>query len=299
MNLVDDLLEKYSLDFSEFNRIQLDIIELYTNSFKSEKNPTCIILGGQPGSGKTELEKLAFQNLNCNAVVCNVDNLKEFHPKSFEIKKHHPNHFSDLTSKYAHEWNLALRNYCIQNNLNFILETTLNSGDNINKITNNLKRNSYDVDIYLMSVPLEVSKISCYLRYEESLNLNIPSRKVSAFSHDERFNSIPNAIKEVEKEKLYDYIYLYGRTIMDLNYQNDHLNKISLIGKTRNYIYEDFMMEREQPLLKKTRHYIEQCASRVFALMNNRSESKEEIELFINEFEDFLPDKNIINTLKK
>ena len=33
--------------------------------------------------------------------------------------------------------------------------------------------------------------------------------------------------------------------------------------------------------------------------MNNRSESKEEIELFINEFEDFLPDKNIINTLKK
>lgn len=289
MSHIDNkLVEEYSLDYSEFNKIQLNIIELYTRSFTSVDNPTSIILGGQPGSGKTELEKIAFSNLKNNAVICNVDNLKDFHPKSFEIKKRYPDYFTELTSKYAHEWNLALRNYCIENNLNFILETTLNSGENINSIINNLKRNDYKVNIYLLSVPKEISKIGCYIRYEESLNLNIPFRKISSISHDQRFNAIPEAIKLIEKEKNYNYIYLFGRTIMDLNYKNEHLNEISLIAKTRNYIYEDFMIEREQPLLEKSKYYLQLSSERVYELMKNRNASSEEINEFLENFEDYI-----------
>ncbi len=299
MNVLDDLLNKYSLDYSEFNKIQSYIIELYSSSCFPVENPTCIILGGQPGSGKTELEKIAFKNLKYNSIICNVDNLKEFHPKSFEIKKRYPDYFTEITSKYAHNWNLALRNHCIQNNLNFILETTLNSGNNINSIINNLKRNNYRVDIYLISVPQEVSKISCFLRYEETLNLSIPSRKVSSKAHDERFNQIPKAIQEIELEKKYDHIFLYGRTIMDLNIREENSNSVSLISKTRKYIFEDYMSEREQPLLRKTLRYLEKCTNRVYELMLKREAPQEEIEIFLKDFEYYLSENNKSNSIKK
>ncbi len=166
---LNDLLKKFDFDYKDFINIQNLIIDNYTALCSSVEDPTCIILGAQPGAGKTEMGRIAHENLKGNAVFCNVDSLKNFHPFAYEIKTKHPELFSEITGPFAHQCNLALRSYCIENKFNFILETTFNVGSNINAILQNLKKHNYKSEIYLLSVPGELSKLSAAYRYEDSI----------------------------------------------------------------------------------------------------------------------------------
>lgn len=275
---IEKLKDKYKIDIEEFRLIEDEIIKLYTRFIDSVNQPKTIILGAQPGSGKSELEKIAFNNLSKNAVICNVDNLKNFHPHSQEIKKNHPEYFNEFTSSVAHQWNLALRRNCIENNYNFILETTFSEGTSINSIIENLKKNKFQVEIYLLSVPEIISKLGIVLRYEEMLNLNIFGRKVSIESHDQRFKQIPQAIKIVEDKKLYDYINLYGRSLMNLNSKDEY--GVYLIAKTKKNILEDYLAERDQKINRKAESVIYDMKERIIDLMIKRDAPEEEISVF-------------------
>lgn len=278
MHNIESLKEKYKIDLEEFRFIENEIIKQYTKFANTINSPKAIILGGQPGSGKTELEKKAFLNLNRNAVVCNVDNLKNFHPYAIEIRKKYPNYFSQLTGINAHDWNLSLRRYCIENNYNFILETTFSDGSNINLIIENLKKNNFLVELYILSVPKIISKLGIIHRYEEMLNQKIYGRKVSFESHDERFDQIPKAIQVVEEKKLYDYINLFGRSLLNFNKIED--SGIHLIAKTKKSIYDDFIIEREQKINYKAYTEINKIIERVLDLMKKRNAPEEDITSF-------------------
>lgn len=282
MDEIDLLKEKYKILQSDYQSIEKNIIEFYTEYIDSVNEPQAIILGGQPGSGKSELEKVALKALQRNAVICNVDNLKDWHPKAHEIKERYPEKFSDIVGATAHQWNLALRNECINKRYNFILETTLNNSENINRIIEKLKDSNYKVDIYLLSVPKEISRISIYERYESNLEMGQGQRLVSAVNHDERFDQIPQALLGVEKRKLYDFIHLFGRRVTNLNL-DDRLG-IYLISKTSRSVYNDFIAERTQNLIDKAKDLVNQKIEKVINLMELRNASKEDIQKFKEEF---------------
>ncbi|PWN59959.1 zeta toxin family protein [Chryseobacterium oncorhynchi] len=297
MNNIENLKEQYKIDLDEFRFIESEIIKQFTKFVDSSANPKAIILGAQPGAGKTELEKIAFSNLKRNAVICNVDNLKNYHPFSVEIKKKYPEYFSELTSTTAHDWNLSLRRHCLEKNYNFILETTFNDGININTIIENLKKNNFSVEIYLLSVPQLLSKLGIVQRYEEMLNLNISGRKVSFESHDDRYDAIPKAIQIVEEKQLYDYINLFGRSILNHNKIDD--KGIYLIAKTKKSIYDDFIIEREQKLNNQARIEINSIKNKILELMDGRNAPEDEISIFKDTFEIEIDLKNKSKILKK
>ena len=272
MNLTD-LKEKYTLTTEEFEIIKQKIISNFTKFAIESTEPTTIILGAQPGAGKSELEKIAFLNLDRNAIVCNVDNLKNFHPYSQEISRDYPEYFTELTNEYAHKWNLALRNYCLENKLNFILETTFADGHSINLILEKLKSFNFKTELYLLSVPKEISLCGITIRYEENLKDFGLGRKVSYDAHNDRYDRIPEAIKIVEQNKKYDFINLYGRNI---NQDNDSINGVYLITRTRNEIYSDFINERSKPLSHKADDYIKINIEQIKKLMNKRNASMKE-----------------------
>jgi predicted ABC-type ATPase len=124
MNSLPELEKIYQLTDREIQEIGNIIIHDYTAGVGPVEKPIVAILGGQPGSGKSELITRAQNLLGKNTVICNADDYRDYHPKSDEIKKDHEDAYPEITVKYSQPWNNRLRTYCEENRLNFILETT-------------------------------------------------------------------------------------------------------------------------------------------------------------------------------
>jgi hypothetical protein len=65
---------------------------------KSVENPKLIIIGGQEGSFKDNLQKVALKELSNNALVLSKEKLRVYHPNNAEIQAQYPDilqHFTD------------------------------------------------------------------------------------------------------------------------------------------------------------------------------------------------------------
>lgn len=288
---LDILKQKFNISNFNSKIIENEIISSYLDIFSPVSKNECIILGAQPGAGKSILEKEAFVNLNKNGVICNVDNLKNYHPNAEEIARNYPDYFSEITGPFAHQWNLALRNHCIKNKYNFILETTFSNGAAINSIINNLKANNVKSNIYLLAVPKQISLIGTLVRYELNIKELGFARKVSLESHNFRFNEIPNAIKEVENKGLYDKSSIYVRNLTQS--LSNELNGISLINNN-NTLLSSYLKERDRLLPQKALKYINDNVEIIMKCMTERSAAKSEL----NELKEII-NKEFIKLSKK
>lgn len=208
---LDRLKEVYRLSEKRHKAIADDIIQQNTIGITREDEPTVIILGGQPGAGKGELTSAAVALLKGNVVICNADDYRDSHPFSEEIKEKHEEYYPDITVEYSHAWNNLLVENCIERKLNFILETTFSSGNNMNDTIRRFRSNGFKVLIMLIAVSSRLSYLGTRLRFE-NMKANFGyGRLVDKQVHDDKFNMVENTLRLVSKAGLYDEIFIYGR----------------------------------------------------------------------------------------
>ena len=205
-------LEKvYHLDDKQADAIGKIIIETFTASVNPVENPVAIILGGQPGSGKSELITQAQAVIGKNGVICNADDYRDYHPKSDEIKEKYEEFYPDVTVRYSQPWNNSLRAYCEQNRLNFILETTFSSGETMNETIRALKGKGYTVYLMVLSVNKRLSYLGTRLRFEGMKAQYGYGRSVAKDIHDSKYEQVVTTLQTVQNAKLYDKLFIYGR----------------------------------------------------------------------------------------
>ncbi|MEO8948540.1 MAG: zeta toxin family protein, partial [Mucilaginibacter sp.] len=195
----------------KFLEIQAALIERYTSDLRADKTPTVIILGGQPGAGKTELEKIAATELGGNVLACNADIFRDYHPHAKYIRANLEDQLPELTAPAAQRWNNAIRAYCEANRFNYILETTFSSGAMMNDTIKDLKTKGYRVGIKLLALHPKLSLLGTHLRFERGKSEEGTGRTVGKKVHDERFEKIIPTLTAVELAARYDKLELYGR----------------------------------------------------------------------------------------
>jgi predicted ABC-type ATPase len=275
------LLKKYELTDKQLQQIQNRIIKTETYKKLPVAFPKAIILGAQPGSGKTELQKIAEQYFKYSAVICNPDNFRDFHPKALEIKQHHEKLYPEITSKYAHHWNAGLQKHCRQNKLNYILETNFKDGQQLNQTMSAIKAHDFSVDIMLLAVNATLSKIGIHARFEDQKHAKNFGRSVSVLEHDMRYNAIPLALKEVADAGLYNNISIYGRNIFVDGDQ--YKSGVHLIAKNPTGIFsaaDIFLKERNRILSQKEKAFLQMEIKNVVSLMEKRNAAAEDINAF-------------------
>lgn len=278
---IAELLKKYELPDNQIQQIQNHIIKTETYNKSSVDFPKAIILGAQPGSGKTELQKIAEQEFKYKAVICSPDNFRDFHPMSKEIKKNHEKLYPDLTAKYAHRWNLGLQRHCRENKLNYILETAFKDGQQLNQTISAIKTHDFNVDIMLLAVNDKLSIVGIHARFEDQKNRKDFGRSVSIADHDMRYNAIPLALKEVTDASLFDNISIYGRNIfVDGDTYKSGVNLIAKNPSGKFSVADVFLKERNRVLSHKELSFLNIEIKNVVSLMEKRSADVNDINSF-------------------
>ncbi len=74
-------------DIEEFNSILNEKYDDMISDKITENIPKAYVLGGQPGAGKTSLQKMFSKQCNDNLIIINGDEFRSMHPNFEEIQK--------------------------------------------------------------------------------------------------------------------------------------------------------------------------------------------------------------------
>lgn len=295
--LSDEKFNRFKLTEEEFLNVENNIIK-YFGKADTCSNPTLYLIGGEPGCGKTGIEKLIVKE-NSNCVVCNSDNLRDFHSKMQLLKKHCAEAYVEISAFYAQKWNQKLIQFCKENKYNVLIETTFRDYKIIKKTYEDFKKEGYKIEIHLMSVNKYLSKLGIYKRYEDQIQSEGFGRKVSVEDYESRYESVLPTLKKVHELKLYDEIFLYTRSILESKAVNN-IKKIDVAKELAKLNkFKSVKVRGQFTLLKLFLHFrnknlnlIEQRALNkrffdILRMMKNRNAPKEEKYIYLEHFPEF------------
>lgn len=95
----------------------------------TQAKPRAIILAGQPGAGKGGLADTANLQLRGDAVLVDLDNLRDLHPDIKALRRAHPYTWSTDTHPFAKAWTDDLLEATVAGRKNLIFDTTLSNGE--------------------------------------------------------------------------------------------------------------------------------------------------------------------------
>lgn len=148
------MTESFQLPDSENQRVYQEEIEpLYFSRTQPTEKPRAVIIGGQPGAGKTRVLSISKREFdNFNVVIVNTDDLRAFHPKFEQITNQDDKLSALTTHPDASAWNQKLLDRSIETKRNILLEGVLKDGEKLFSITKKLKENGYEVVIRILAV---------------------------------------------------------------------------------------------------------------------------------------------------
>lgn len=228
-----DAQGNHHLHDQESERIYRDQIFNYFKPFLSPSlAPTAIILGGQPGSGKSILTK-DIQNRYSGKIFCVIDGdfIRTFHPYWNFFLKNYESLAPEFTQKDANRWVERLLNDAVACKANLIIEGTMRNSEIPLNTAKMLKASNYQVEAHILATPSILSILGIYERYESQKSIQKFGRFSPLDKHEAAYSGIPKSIRALEKSGMIDSLFLYGRRI----YQGGQEHKIVNL----NMIYEN------------------------------------------------------------
>ena len=180
-------------------------------SSKQQEQPRAIVLGGQPGSGKSVLAAEAISELRVRggAVLIDADRMREQNPEYKQLTRQDPQNAADLTHKEAATWATRLTVVAIDNKRDLVVDGTLRDPANIRDLTTRLKESGYEVEARIMAVSPETSLVRARLRFEEQVSEIGTGRFVNKEQHDTAYLGVAATVAVLERDKLVDKVTLY------------------------------------------------------------------------------------------
>jgi hypothetical protein len=246
-----------------------------------------VILGGQPGAGKTELERITRLELGNNVISCNADIFRDHHPDAERIKHRHEAEYPGITADFAQQWNNGLRDYCEAHHLNYILETTFSSGKGMNETIKSLTDKGYRVEIKLATVHPVMSLLGTHIRFEYMKQKENSGRLVGKEAHDSRFFKIQPTLLSVESASLYNKLQLYGRNIS--GGEKLFLDGVYLLATNPKNTVQVFQEEIDRDWRPEEKRFFDQSVDEVLQLKERRNAPAKEIEDFMSEMKTEYP----------
>lgn len=207
---LEEVCQEYKLGEEENRQISRTINGIMLEGKTPVQHPVAVIDIAPPGSGKTGLNGMGFNQFpNNNVVIVNSDELKPFHPRINEIAKLYPQYYTKVTNQESNAWTDNLFDSAVTGSYNIIFEGT---GRNIKLLQKMIRQMpKYKIVIRAMAVNELNCLMSIIERYEGQIIGKGWGRLVTLDHFYKAYTEILETISQLEKMTEVDFIEVYMR----------------------------------------------------------------------------------------
>lgn len=257
-------------------------IEYYYDQLTLSKTPArepwAILTGGQPGSGKSSIKRIANRKSK-NFIFLNTDEFRDSHPNYMEIQREYGSDHPKHTAQWAGAITEALIERLSKEKYNLLIEGTLRTTEVPEQTANRLRANGYKVDLYVMAVKPEVSFTGTITRFFQGRQKDNNGRAVDKKHHDLVVSRLQENLIYLAKKKRFDEIVVCNRAGELTRSQNNPDEITAAINH-----------EWSRPLTEKEAQDL--CRQQAFVYQMLKAEQQKEVskinEAIITEMRSFL-----------
>ena len=188
-----------------YDRYKEELLAGYTSSIE----PSAVLLGGQPASGKSSLLPVIKSDLSTNNILfINGDNYRIYHPRYEEVVKD-PFSFSTETQIFSNVFTQCLINDAIKRRLNIVIEGTMRTPSVPYETLHLLKKEGYKTGSYVIASPEEFSMVGVLTRYLSLCKTTGSGRLSDMEVSHQAFTTFPKTLDFLWKEKLLERLCFY------------------------------------------------------------------------------------------
>jgi predicted ABC-type ATPase len=177
------------------------------------QRPRLILLGGQPGAGKTAVLIASHGELTRSGATIRIvgDDLRSYHPQFLAFQRRDPETASQFTQMDAGRWTEKLLAAACARKVNTVFETSMRTPENVARVIGVARDAGYQVEIRAVAVNPRLSWQATHHRYEEMLRVGDGARLPPQHVHDAAVDGLRVSLEKVESEQLVDRVQLSTR----------------------------------------------------------------------------------------
>ena len=206
-------LQDHKLTEKENERIFNEDVKPYLmaisgKELKPSAEPVMVIVGGQPGAGKSRSIDSVRMDLDRQggALEIAADDLRKFHPKNDELMQKDDRTAANYTHADATIWAEKAERFARQERYNVLLEGTLKTPENAANKLAEYKKAGYFVEVRVIAVREETSWQGVVERYEQQKAHAGAGRMTPKEVHDTATSGVLASVEKIESEKLADRV---------------------------------------------------------------------------------------------
>lgn len=193
---------------------------------KVPDSPVGIVLGGQPGAGKSVLTKKLLKHFS-NILFINADEYRCWHPDYQKFQKELGKDSVKATSEFSGRIASELLKRAVERKLNVAIEGTFRTSEVPLSTLNLYKSNGYTTYVLIKTCPAEMSWNNCKTRYTEALKAKTgEERYTDKKVHDYVVSVLGKNADAVYKSGLVDRFYVFDKDNSLIFSSKDQSNKL-------------------------------------------------------------------------
>ena len=201
-----------------------------------------IILGGQPGAGKSSFYEMRDDLLDY--IPINGDEYRRFHPNYKDIIKTDPEHYAERTQSFSNRIVETLITDLGNNGYNLVIEGTLRNPDVPIKTCEYLKTKGYKPELVVVACDAEIAWKSTITRIKILKSRGLAPRLVPIDIYNNTVSRIPDSLDRIEERACFKDITIINRD-GDILYTNGQE------GRASDVLRRELNLENWQQKLSK------------------------------------------------
>jgi hypothetical protein len=207
----------YILDEQESRHIfENDIVPTLYGEVQSVAQPKASFFRGQPGSGKSVVQKNILRELSSDAeqnriMVVDIDGFRRFHPAYAQLQQEDETNAAFYTDADSGRWTEQAIEYAMAKRSHVTLEGTLRDERPTLETAQQFSEHGVESDMYLMAVNQLVSRKRIFQRYLEQLHERGVGRYTLPEAHDRPYKALPQTAYRTIKSGLFAGVHIVNK----------------------------------------------------------------------------------------
>lgn len=207
------------------SRIKPDLDAQRAAPGQAADRPVIIFTGGQPGAGKSNANARAKYD-RPNLVEIIGDDLRQYHPDYAKLMRNNPLAMPDATAQASGRWVGMAADYTRSQRMDTLIETTLRQPDIVARTMTEFKAAGYEVELHVVAVPSEVSRLGTVTRYAGQVSEHGAGRWTPSSAHDVATVAVPGTVQTLLERGLVDRLVIVNRAGDELFTRDSRIGQV-------------------------------------------------------------------------